>query len=491
MADEEKDHQWNNRLPLPTWIPRKAANVSASAQLGSWRSDPVPAAPESGRLTPPPDAAFGSAMGATRYPEAIVVVRAAQCSRDAFAAAVQEAERNAAMEARQPAPTAPSRVFEVGAPRSIAQQGAKKGTSPLPEGGDPTLPNDSLGGTDGMGGGIPSLDLGQSKHQEILCTAPLFVAFLPTQAAGDHFRQLLTKAAPESVVDVARRPFPPTCTVVVKGMPLSIKHDRMWEELSQMPSGAPTYIRFHRNDRGLFKNVLYVRFPSRIKAEVGRMELERLSIGGRALKVEFKKARLAVATAEEAQRAEAARREDLKALVVGMLEEAVQDLLKNKPTPVGFEQNPSRSPHVGPANREWEGFSFAKSQLSSAEFRYLKGLCQAHQAELVFELTMTHCYVKRKLPEGRFSRVSPAMGPARTPPFGPLSTPSHHAIDLGETSGLQFRGIRHWKEQRDQQGLKGTLPITRPIEPGQAAPWGAGRGRPAAPLLLPPAAAAA
>ena len=121
---------------------------------------------------------------------------------------------------------------------------------------------------------------------------------------------------------------------------------------------------------------------------------------------------------------------------------------------------------------EHDGFLFAKQALSKEEQKYLRGLCQA--SDLLFEVVQSSVVVKKRA--DKKAGVSPSLA-ARTPPFNP-ATPSLHSENVPD-SGMQFRGIRHWKEQRNQSVVSHSLGIHRPLGPGDAKPFGSGRGRPA------------
>lgn len=51
----------------------------------------------------------------------------------------------------------------------------------------------------------------------------------------------------------------------------------------------PSYFRLLRNERGVFRNALFLRFPSQAKAEIAMMYLERLNLSGRRIRIEHKK----------------------------------------------------------------------------------------------------------------------------------------------------------------------------------------------------------
>jgi hypothetical protein len=426
----------SSKVPLPTMLKRKAAATS----VPSWRE------------SQPADAADRKVSGFEEYTlseqsRELHLVRAAMLDRALFAAAIAEV-MHASCGADVDIPT----IFELPSPRALAAPTANvpKPKPAVDVGATPPVAPTVADDEDEDAGGMPpAMLLPPSVPSAVLDTHQILVSVVPTAAIADNLRRFVTSKHPEAVVEAVMRPLPSTCTIVVKGIPLSIKHDRLWGELSAM-NCPPTYLRFHRNDRGLFKNVVYIKFPSRVKADIGRAELERFSVGGRHLKVEFKKSK--ASTAEETARAEAARREDVKVLVLSSLEELVRDLAKNN---------------------EHDGFLFPRQALSREEQKYLRGLCQA--SDLLFEVVTSSVVVKKRADK---TRASPSLT-ARTPPFNP-ATPSLHS-EGGPDSGMQFRGIRHWKEQRQQSVASGGQPlgIARPLGPGDSKSFGSGRGKPA------------
>lgn len=78
-------------------------------------------------------------------------------------------------------------------------------------------------------------------------------------------------------------------SLVLKGLPSLHKSEIILEELQQQLCHKPSYVRLHRSERGVFKNVMFIKYPHRGVAEDCKLILERFYLGSRPLKVEFKK----------------------------------------------------------------------------------------------------------------------------------------------------------------------------------------------------------
>jgi hypothetical protein len=417
------------KLPAPTWIPINKAT------LASWRSGPAESQPTL------------SADGEAQPERDLCIVRFANVTVAAVQSAVADVDG--------------AKVVGMGAPRAIAKgqtpQGGpadappidsmSPGVSPSTRTNDPPMPPPL---ESSPGGGMPAMSLPPALSETLIQSSALQCIVLRDPKVAAEIVKKIQKTCENGVSETLVRPYPATCTVVLKGVPLSIKHDRLWHELSSLQSAVPSYLRFHRNDRGLFKNVVYVKFASPVDAELGRLELERFSVSGRPLKVELKKPK--PTTVEESARAEAARREDLKVALISALDSYAAELIKST---------------------ENEGFSLPKNAISKDDQKYLRGICQAN--EFSMDIGAAVITVKKRINKS----VSPGAGPARTPPFNP-ATPSTHAADAAEIAGMQFRGIRHWREQRAGiSGQQAPLGLHRPLGPSDGvAPWGTGRGRP-------------
>jgi len=77
---------------------------------------------------------------------------------------------------------------------------------------------------------------------------------------------------------------------VLKGLPSLHKSEIILAELQQQLCHVPpSYVRLHRSERGVFKNVMFIKYPHRSIAEDCKLILERFYLGARPLKVEFKK----------------------------------------------------------------------------------------------------------------------------------------------------------------------------------------------------------
>jgi len=418
------------KLPAPSWIPINKTT------LASWRSGPSEVQP------------VYSADGEIQQERDIFIVRCANATLAAVQSAASDADG--------------ARIVGMGAPRAIAKgstpvggpadappiDNMSPGVSPSTRTSDPAPPPPL---ESSPGGAMPAMTLPPTIAETVLSTSVLHCVVARDSRAANDISRKIQKTCEHASLEILQRPYPTTSTVVLKGVPLSIKHDRLWQELSTLQSAAPSYLRFHRNDRGLFKNVVYVKFKDPVDAELGRLELERFSVSGRPLKVELKKPK--PATVEEAARLEAARREDLRVAMTAALDTHVAELVKST---------------------EHEGFALPKVALSKDDLKYLRGLAQAHDMQV--DMTTGSITVKKRIVP---KSVSPGAGPSRTPPFHP-ATPSTHAVDAAEVAGMQFRGIRHWREQR-QGAISGAGPLGlhRSIGPADGVPaWSPGRGRP-------------
>ena len=78
------------------------------------------------------------------------------------------------------------------------------------------------------------------------------------------------------------------------------------------------------------------------------------------------------------------------------------------------------------------------------------------------EVTAENVTVKRRI-AGEKEKPSPALRPNSTLQWVP-ATP-------GSLLPMDFRGIRHWKEMRNQTSSSGGLGIIRPLGPGDAPPF--------------------
>lgn len=239
---------------------------------------------------------------------------------------------------------------------------------------------------------------------------------------------IVTKKWPTSTAEVvSRRRASLNASLVIKGLPFTTRCEQLVEELEKL-TFKPSYVRLHRSERGVFKCVVFVKYANRAAAEHSKLELERLVVGSRPLKVEFKK-----------------KADPQKSSLLASLEQAIRDLRNSK---------------------ENEGFFYSRSQLSKDEAKYLKHLAVSY--DMMLELSSENITVKRRM---GVDKPSPALRPTLP------GTPQWVPATPGSLLPMDFRGIRHWKEMR--QGTKTTmLGILRPLGPGETTPFVSGRGRP-------------
>jgi len=115
---------------------------------------------------------------------------------------------------------------------------------------------------------------------------------------------------------------------------------------------------------------------------------------------------------------------------------------------------------------EHEGFTFERSDLSKEDTKVLKQLCQSYS--LLFDMTEVRVTVKRSLGTNS-ERPSPSLRAQATPSWAPATPIPLRPMD--------FKGISHWKEIRNQQG--GAHGFVRSLGPKDGKPgFAAGRGRP-------------
>ncbi|KAG8342219.1 hypothetical protein TRVL_06955 [Trypanosoma vivax] len=130
----------------------------------------------------------------------------------------------------------------------------------------------------------------------------------------------------------------------------------------------PSYIRLHRGECGVFKNVIFLKYPNLEIAEECKLRLERLYIVSRQLRVEFKKKEKTTVEREESV----------------MLQQIVRDLR---------------------VSAEHEGFKYRRCELSKKDMKLLRQLC--HSYGLVFEPGEKVVTVHRVLSAS--GRPSPAL----------------------------------------------------------------------------------
>lgn len=287
-------------------------------------------------------------------------------------------------------------------------------------------------GSDTGGGLPPPMALPPNASSTALDNGHLICLMYAEQEQAEKAVGIITKKWAAAVAEITpRRRATLNASLVMKGLPFTTKCDKLVEELEKL-THKPSYVRLHRGERGVFKCVVFVKYSNRAVAEHSKLELERLNVGSRPLRVEFKKK-----TREDGQKHPSS---------LASLEQAVRDLRISK---------------------EHEGFFYTRSQLSKEEVRYLKHLSVSY--DLMLELTTENVTVKRRLAG---EKPSPALKPSNAP-----STPQWVPATPGSLLPMDFRGIRHWKEMR-QASASAALGIVRPIGPGDVAAFSAGRGRP-------------
>lgn len=354
-------------------------------------------------------------------------------------------------------------------PASAAAAAVDVFASPAPNGQSP-------GDDDGA---LPEMALPPSIPTNALDTQELHYFFVNSlDDAEKGVKALLAAHTGIAAETVTRRRALLNSTLVIKNLPFNLKCDKLVEVIESLPY-APSYVRLHRGERGLFKCIVFVKYPNRVAAECSKFELDRLTIGSRPMRVEFKKR--ARPTGSESAAATAGKEAE-RMTSFANLEKAVKDLRQSNDN---------------------EGFLYPKAAVTKDDIRYLKQLCTSF--DLIFESSTENVTVRRKaqvalksgtpagviagIPGGGggsgsasgsvdASRTSPAMHP-QTPPWTP-ATP-------GSLQPLEFRGIRHWKEMRQKAGSLGPvsgdpsgLQIHRPLGAGDAPAFSAGRGRPIA-----------
>ncbi|EAN79548.1 RNA-binding protein, putative [Trypanosoma brucei brucei TREU927] len=284
------------------------------------------------------------------------------------------------------------------------------------------------------GAAMPGISLPPSIPAETLSKGYLISLLFAESSEAEKVSELLKKKWPQSTVTIVpRNRSMLNASLVLKGLPNLPKTEVIIEELDKIIPHKPSYIRLHRGERGVFKNVVFIKYPNREIAEECKLRLERLYIGSRPLKVEFKKKEKPAAEKDE-----------------GMtLQQLVRDLR---------------------VSSEHEGFRYQRSDLSKEDLKVLKQLCNSYG--LSFDLDDRTVTVRRILPLS--GRPSPAMRPAAA-----NGCASHTLTATMPTPGtlqpMDFRGIRHWRELNSQQV---SLGIARPKEPGSVQPFAPGRGRP-------------
>lgn len=377
----------------------------------------------------------------------------------------------------------------------------------------------------------------------------LFVAVYGTQDAADNAKYLISSAfhGKATVAISTRRRGSTNATLVLKGVPFQTRIDSLVENLSNHLTFRPSYVRLHRSERGVFKCVVFLKFSTRMIAEHAKLELERITVGTRPLRVEFKKQqRDGVVAAPEAPATPAPAPAPAAATpsatvpapssAGGLPPPPAYGSHKSPQTLLGLPPPAYAAPTAPPAPPvayaameqalsavvlgDTGGCVYASSDLKPEDVRYLSHLCAVSGLQM---LTATPSNVPseanisllptsssalgsspkapdfiliRKRPPPSASpaapaafmdRNSPQFGASATPKFTPRivpSTPQWVAHTPSSLQPMDFRGIRHWKEMRQEATAQvtantgATLGIIRPLGPEGAAPFGSGRGRP-------------
>lgn len=315
---------------------------------------------------------------------------------------------------------------------------------------------------------------------------------------ADRAAAFIAKRWPDAKVAVAPR----NCgllnaSLVLKGLPNMHKTEYILEELEQLPY-RPSYYRLHRGERGVYKNVVFVKYPDREAAEDCKLRLERVLVGNRPLKVEFK--RKAKPVANNSNSTDASSSSSLSPYP-GPPNGSSGGGGSNGTSTGGLADEDDCSAGAGGSSQlmlqqlardlrvssEHEGIIFRRPDLAKGEIKLLKQLCQSYG--LMFQMDEARVTVRRPLGavagggsnnasnnrSGATSAgASPALRPANQPP--PPPTPAWTPATPTPLRPMDFKGISHWKDIRAQQS---TLGIVRPVGPEDGGqPFSAGRGRP-------------
>ncbi|CCD13460.1 unnamed protein product [Trypanosoma congolense IL3000] len=280
---------------------------------------------------------------------------------------------------------------------------------------------------------MPGISLPPSIPSEIMNKGYLISILFAESTESGKISEMLKKKWPEATVSVVpRNRSILNASLVLKGLPNLTKTELVIEELDKIMPHKPSYIRLHRGERGVFKSVIFIKYPNREIAEECKLRLERIYLGPRPLKVEFKKKEKSSVEKEEGV----------------TLQQLVRDLR---------------------VSVEHEGFRYQRSDLNKDDLKTLKQLCNSYG--LSFELDDHTLTVRRILPQS--GRPSPALRPHLN--GSPMRTLNATLPTPGTLEPMDFRGIRHWRELTTQRV---TLGIVRPKEPGSVSPFASGRGRP-------------
>lgn len=277
---------------------------------------------------------------------------------------------------------------------------------------------------------LPDLFLPPSVPSEIILKGHLITLLFAESSEAEKVGELLQKKWPQATVMVVSRSRSIlNASLVLKGLPSLAKTERIIEELETVLPHKPSYVRLHRGERGVFKNVVFVKYRTRDIAEECKLRLERFTIGSRLLKVEFKKKEKAAIEREK--------------------EVTLQQLVRDLRT-----------------SAEHEGFVYQRSDLTKDEIKLLKQLCNSYGH--YFDLGEQTVTVKRVLPLS--GRPSPAMRSTTT--AQQVSSPQPTPLSLRP---IDFKGSRFFSRVRGNQFV---LDYVYAKNPGDVPSFAPGRGRP-------------
>lgn len=251
------------------------------------------------------------------------------------------------------------------------------------------------------------------------------------------------------------------------------------EEKHYVPAPfIPSYFRLLRNERGVFRNALFLRFKSQAKAEISMMYLERLNLCGRRIRVEHKKQ----------SRSSIVKDTNTPTVPAAPVTTPSNPFstTTSTTTTAGISNSEIMEANINDLLRRYDrdGFSYPKRLLTDKDLKFLTDLVAAHDLTLETGNTTVSVIRPRKsgasssLPPAASSalankQVSPALG-SSTPPWAPQTPPlppkNYHAnpninnnhntnsnsngltnssfSEKLESGTMTFRGLRHWKEQR-------------------------------------------
>ena len=275
---------------------------------------------------------------------------------------------------------------------------------------------------------------------------------VPNFKAAEVLRSKLQMVMPEMLIEYSERQLPSTTCLVLKGLPAAVKLEAWCDELVTRLSIKPSYVRLGRTERGAPRSgLIFLKYRNRVLCDMARLELERISVGGRLLKPELKKVIDDPSTAPKTCTPG-------EALQTATFMHHINTLLKNP---------------------DYDALTYNVRMLTRDDLKVLKSVAQICDPCLIVDVSVTHVTVKKKTlgsSATKGSGISPPMSAMRTPPFGAQRTPP--LAPRTEPEGLTFRGIKHWKDQRAPVAASKQLAFVRTSGPGEGGSFPAGRGRP-------------